>query len=176
MADLTAERARELLAYDPATGELRWRSDCWTGRYGRQLNARSGDVAGHPAKGGCRVGVDGRSYLAHRVAWLITHGRWPSRQIDHANGNPEDNRLANLREATASQNQCNQGLGRNNTTGFKGVTRYRDGRWAARIKRDGREHFLGYFNTPEDAHAAYCAAATRLHGDFANPGGGAHAR
>jgi hypothetical protein len=87
-------------------------------------------------------------------------------QIDHANGITSDNRLCNLRLATASQNHANSRRARNNTSGYKGVSRFRD-KWRANVTKDNRKIFLGLFDAPEAAHAAYCAAATELHGEFA---------
>lgn len=93
---------------------------------------------------------------------------------DHKNGNPLDNRLANLRVCTARENVHNQTLSKRNTSGFKGVSKcVRKGRqrpWIATIAVNGKTHYLGSFFTPEEAHAAYCAAAERLHREFANFG------
>jgi len=101
------------------------------------------------------------------VAWLIHFGQWPERQVDHINGDHADNRISNLRLATGTQNQANKGLQRNNTTGFKGVGYRPDRGFFAIIKKDRKSHYLGQFNTAEEAHAAYCAAAKRLFGEFA---------
>lgn len=101
------------------------------------------------------------------MIWLVHFGEWPSDQIDHANGDGADNRIANLRLATATLNQANKGLQKNNTTGFKGVRRKNDGRYFSVIKKQGKVHYLGLFTEPALAHAAYEAAASRLFGKFA---------
>lgn len=94
--------------------------------------------------------------------------RGDARVGDHINGNGLDNRRSNLRIATPQQNQCNRGKQRNNTTGFKGVYYNKKcDKFAAAIRANKKLHYLGLFSTAEGAHAAYCAAADRLHGDFA---------
>lgn len=88
--------------------------------------------------------------------------------VDHRNGNGLDNRRANLRLATRSQNGANSGLSRRNTSGYKGVSWRSDlGRWHSSIKIDGRSRHLGYFNSREDAAQAYNAAAVEAWGPFA---------
>ena len=85
-------------------------------------------------------------------------------QIDHINGVRCDNRFSNLREATAAENGQNQAVPRHNTSGFMGVHwNRRAGNWQARIMIAGRNKYLGYFDTPEAAHAAYCAAKAKHH-------------
>jgi hypothetical protein len=168
--DLTAEQVREVLDYDPETGALRWkeRSDMrsqWNGRY-----------AGKPA-GGIRpdgyltVCVNYRHMLAHRVAWLHFYGEYPPEHLDHINQCKTDNRIANLREATRSQNQRNRGAARNNALGIKGVhwVKERD-KYCAQIQVEGKNRNLGHYETAEEAYAVYCRAAEKLHGEFANVG------
>lgn len=88
--------------------------------------------------------------------------------IDHRDGNSLNNRRANLRLATHAQNQHNRKAYATNTSGYKGVSYYRPtGKWVARIELKGKCKGLGYFFTPEAAHAAYIAAAKELHGEFA---------
>lgn len=96
--------------------------------------------------------------------------------IDHIDGNTLNNRRNNLRKATISQNGCNRGAQRNNTSGFKGVTWCLTRRkWKARIGLKGKYYDLGRYDTREEAFEAYKAAASRLHGQFANFGGQHHA-
>src|SRR4029450_2313606 len=116
MTELTAERLRELLDYDPETGDFTWKVN--------RRCVRSGSVAGNVncVDGYCYIGVDARRYHAHRLAWLYIKGAWPNDQIDHINGNKADNRFANLRQATHSQNQANGGRYSNNASGYNGVT------------------------------------------------------
>lgn len=159
---ITAEEARQLFSYNPDTGDLRWR----TSRSG----VRNNGVAGYTRRDGYRVVfVNGKLYLAHRVAWAVVNGAWPEIGIDHINGDKTDNRWGNLRLATKSQNGMNRPAQSNNTSGYKGVSRNRK-RWAASIHEDGLKRHLGTFDTPKEAHAAYCRAAVKLHGDFVNTG------
>ena len=89
--------------------------------------------------------------------------------IDHANGDKLDNRRANLRVASITENNRNRPRQRNNTSGFKGV--HWDslrGKWTARIKHDGRSIRVGRFDDIRDAARAYDEAAIRYHGDYAS--------
>lgn len=161
---ISAEEARQLLDYNPETGTFTWR----VGR-GR---ARAGGIAGTPyGRGYTRIQIYGKHYYSHRLAWLIIHGVWPAKYIDHINGDPLDNRLSNLRLATRAENRRNTKRQSNNTSGLKGVIFDKArGKWQARIKIDGYNRHLGYFTAPEEAHAAYCKAAREHYGEFANTG------
>jgi hypothetical protein len=171
---LTFARANELLTYNRRSGLLRWRVDRCTGEYASVLNAKAGDVAGTVrADGRIQIKIDGLFFYAHQLAWLLRSGEWPPEgmTIDHKDGNVANNRWANLRLATRSQNMCNRGKPPNNVSGLKGVSRYRrHGKHSARITVRGRAQLLGYFTHPEEAHAAYREAAKRLHGKFTNFG------
>lgn len=102
--ELTAERARELLDYDKGSGLLRWKA-----RRGSSKD-RSGKVAGCVSKGNHYhlVRVENRMYGAHRLAWLIVTGSWPTFEIDHINRDKTDNRWCNLRDVTHQENMLNQ--------------------------------------------------------------------
>lgn len=110
--------------------------------------------------------VGGRSaheYL-HRALWEKWTGKKPF-QLDHKNGDGLDNRRENIRSATSSQNIGNTGRNSSNTSGYKGVSWLKSrGKWVAKI---GQTRHLGYFDTPEEAHAAYVVAAKARHGEFA---------
>ncbi len=160
---ITYHRLLELLDYDPATGMFRWRV--------KRHRVKAGTVAGclH-GTGYVVISADGQIYLAHRLAWLWMTGKWPSDDIDHANLDRSDNRWSNLREATRSQNRANAPIHAHNKVRLKGVYRAPaklDKPFRAEIRKDGKRYFLGYFKTKEEAHAAYGAAATSLHGEFA---------
>ena len=97
--------------------------------------------------------------------------------VDHRDRNRMNARRDNLRVCTAAENCCNTSIGRNNRSGFKGVSRTADGQaWRARIMRNRKEAWLGRYKTAEDAGRAYDAAAPRFHGQFASPNAGPEER
>lgn len=171
----TPEELRQLLTYDPETGVLTWIKRPVT--MFREGNTSSDAVcrawnknyAGKPAfianSHGYRTGsVFGQRLLAHRVAWAMFHGRWPVAHLDHINGDPSDNRIANLREATNAENMQNLTVHPRNTTGYPGVTFCKTtGRFKAQIRNNMRREYLGLFETAEEAGAAYVEAKRRLH-------------
>jgi transposase len=88
--------------------------------------------------------------------------------VDHINGNTLDNRKNNLRLCTESENAFNRGKSKTNTSGYKGVSWNKHlKKWNATICKKEKNIHLGYYNTPQEAHAAYCEAAKTLHGEFA---------
>ena len=106
------------------------------------------------------IGVNNRAYRAHRLAWLYMYGAWPSSGIDHVDRNPLNNAISNLREATPAQNMANVAA-----TGHTFDTAH--GKFRAQIKADGKNVYLGLFDTAEAASAAYREAAKRIRGKFA---------
>jgi hypothetical protein len=157
---LTQQRLRELLMYDPETGIFTWRV-----RRGGTANA--GTVAGSTdTTGHLQIKIDGKLYLAHRLVWLYVHGYWPSLEIDHRDGEKQNNRLKNLRLATSADNSRNTPAKNTNTSGIKGVSWFK-GRWVAQINVSGKKFYLGRFVEKESAGLAYAEAAHRYHGEFA---------
>lgn len=149
------------LRYDPETG-LFWHR---ARRRGVTIDAPRGTVT---KRGYRSINIGGRLYRAHRLAWFYVHGVWPTAELDHRNLDRDDNRIANLREATSAQNNANCPLRRTNTSGLKGANFDRRAkRWRAAIDINGRRIYLGHFPTKEQAHQAYAEAASRLHGEFA---------
>ena len=113
--------------------------------------------------------VDGKKTGIFMHRFLI--GAPADMLADHINGNGLDNRRGNLRLATSSENRRNSRTPSNNTSGYKGVSwRAKDKKWRASIAVLGKQTQLGHHLTAELAHQAYCEAATKLHGDFANFG------
>lgn len=154
---LTAERLREILDYDPNTG-------IFTRRVRTSNCVQIGDVAGGLCHNYLSVSVDGRRYLAHRLAWLYMYGELdPNLEIDHINGTPTDNRITNLRQVSSRTNKENRHCRRPDTkSGFLGV--YPNGNhWQAKIVVKGCVKCLGTFVTPEEAHEAYLKAKRELH-------------
>lgn len=171
----TPEQLRELLRYEPDTGKLFWKerplSDFKNSRLCNSWNKKYSHKEAFTADNGsgykCSF-IFKSPMKAHRVAWAIYYGKWPSGHIDHANGDKGDNRISNLRVATAFENQWNTPRKPESCSGFKGVTWSKaSSRWRARISAGGKSVWLGLFDTPEAAHAAYCEAAKKYHGEFA---------
>ena len=156
-ADLTAERLREILHYDPETGIFTWRvrtSRC----------VKIGSECSHRGSiGYVVIQILSTPYSAHRLAWLHVTGSWPIGVIDHINGVRDDNRFCNLRDVSNTENLQNRRRPNKNTSsGFLGVHRVADA-WVAQIGVNGRNTHIGIFKTPELAHAAYIEAKKNLH-------------
>lgn len=159
--DLTAQRLRELLHYDPDSGLFTWRIAV------RHSAKKAGDTAGCVVKDGyVVVGVDSHYHKAHRLAWLYSHGVWPAGDIDHMNGNRSDNRLCNLRDASKSMNAQNvHGASKRSKSGLLGVRKFGK-KWRTAIMIDGRVKHLGTFESAEIAHEAYLKVKREIHVGF----------
>lgn len=159
--DLSQARLREVFDYSPDTGLFVWRQ-------APSSRVKIGTIAGRVSHGYRHIALDGKRYAAHRLAWFYVHGVWPKDDMDHINGEKDDNRLANLREATTSQNMANARLSSHNTSGFKGVSwKCGTNKWNAKISHNGVTYHIGYFTTREAAHEAYVIKARELFGEFA---------
>tara|TARA_R110000787_G_scaffold105430_1_gene212847 strand:- start:31 stop:522 length:492 start_codon:yes stop_codon:yes gene_type:complete len=156
---LTQERLKELFHYDPYTG-------VFTRLVRISRNTKVGDIAGRlrNSKGYHYIRLDGKFYYTHRLAWLYMIGEFPSGQIDHINGNKDDNRFTNLRDVSQSTNMQNLRKPRSgNTSGFLGVSwNQQSCNWRAQIRICGKKKYLGGFPTAELAYEAYLTAK-RLH-------------
>lgn len=153
------ERIRSVLDYDQATGVFRWRYD--------RKGVRGGTIAGGIAVHGYwRLHVDGKTWWAHRLAWFYVYGEVPTLEVDHIDGNRSNNAIANLRLATRRQNQINKKMTKAPKSGYRGV-RKQDQKWRADIRIAGVRKYLGVFDTPELASAAYAKEAAKHHGEFA---------
>jgi hypothetical protein len=145
-SNLTAERLRELLHYDPETGVFK--------RF--NFYRRSDEVAGSKTKDRVFIYLDGKLYGAHRLAWLYTHGEWPTNTIDHIDGNPLNNKIKNLRDIPHHANIENVTKPRkHNASGVLGVEKHGKSSWRARLLVGGVKITIGRFKTIEDAHSAY---------------------
>jgi len=165
------ELLRQLLSYESATGRLTWKErepDYFFGKTltpkkrSQKWNARMAGCfadTGIQTKGYRSVVVQNRMFLAHRVVWAIKYSEWPSCDIDHINGDRQDNRISNLRMVDKCLNM--RYVGRQtkpSPTGVVGVFRTKSGNWGARIC--GRQ--IGTFPSFEEAVAARKAEAKRL--------------
>ncbi len=146
---------------------MSWKT--WNGRF-------SGKEAGgphyYPERDAIRwtIKIDKQGIRRHAIVWAIHNGYW-AKEIDHKNRDPSDDRIENLRECTNSQNNANQRRRSDNKSGFKGAYWCNRGkRWCAMISFNGKNKYLGGFDTPEEAHLAYVKAARELFGEFACEG------
>lgn len=146
---VTQSRLKELLRYDKTTGDFYWINS--------MRGIKEGAKAGHlnNSSGYIIVCVDKRSYRAHRLVWLYHYGEWPPDCLDHHNHNRSDNRLENLNPVAKADNQKNLSRNKKNTSGVTGVHYYKAyGKWSAGIVVNKKKHFLGYFDSIEDAAKA----------------------
>lgn len=156
---LNHEDLLDFLSYDPNTGIFRWIKG--------RVNINIGDIAGSIDGGGYwQIKLFGECYAGHRLAWLYFYGVWPEKFIDHINGDKTDNRIANLREATQSQNMANSKISRNNTSGIKGVAKLKDGRYRAYITHERKRIDIGIYLTVSEAAKAREKMGRKLKGQF----------
>lgn len=153
---ITAERLREVVVYDPATGVFTWVIT-------RSSRARAGDIAGAMTQHGyLTVCIDYGRYYLHRLAWLWAYGAWPSKNIDHIDGDRTNNSLSNLRDVSQMINAQNTKHARN-ASGLMGVYMASANCWVASLCVNRKKVHIGCFRTPELAHKAYLEAKRRLH-------------
>ena len=166
LGDLDGNTARRQFRYDPNSGKLTWlfdpdKSVWWNSRY-------ANTSAGSTRKDGyVQVFAAGKLRLAHRIIWVYVNDVIPNGlTVDHVNGNPNDNRICNLRLATPTENQFNRRNAKNKLlpkgVGFNASR----GLFRARIRIAGKQVTLGFFQTVAEASAAYAKFATDVHGKF----------
>lgn len=155
--ELTQERLKDLLHYDPETGIFNWLSRM-------SSKTPAGAIAGTlNSRGYVTITLNGKKLLAHRLAWLYMYGYLPPLKLDHKNRVRTDNRLANLRLATNQQNSLNQTVRRDNTSGIRGVSFDRSrGKWRAHVGLNGKHVNLGRFESSHAASEARRAAEVRF--------------
>lgn len=152
----TREELMQVLSYDPETGIFRWKVSWKHMREGKEITNTC--VAGYG-----RVKFQGKAYKLHRLAWLFHHGEWPKGHIDHINRVKNDNRIVNLRDVSPARNMRNQGMYSTNKSGAKGVYWFH-GKWVAYQKLNYKVHYLGRFDTVEEASKV--VNKFRLENDF----------
>jgi hypothetical protein len=157
---MNTEKLKSLLRYDPDTGNLYW------------IAKGKGKIKKKPAgtklhSGYIGVLIEGRRYQAHRLAWALHTGSWPTDQIDHINGVKTDNRISNLREATNAQNGKNLSLSSVNTSGVAGVCFDKEtNKWRAGIKVNHKQICLGRYKTFAEAVCARKLAEIKYFGEW----------
>jgi hypothetical protein len=127
---------------------------------------QKGAVAGIVQKNGRRyIKINGKSYLAHRLVWLWYYGEWPEGQIDHKDGNPDNNRIENLRIAKNQvEQQQNQKIRKDNISGHPGVSWFKTrNKWVAYINLNKKRIHLGYFDSYEDACVSHAHGKVKYH-------------
>lgn len=146
------------LAYDAETGVFTWI---------KSLNAKAkvGAVAGTVTHEGYRrIRLHGRTMCAHRLAWFFTHGELPEAEIDHVDGNRDNNAIKNLRACLPHENHQNRTVMATNKTGYLGVSAVKNTKkYLATIMTEGRTYRLGHFDDPHTAAQAYANAKASLH-------------
>jgi hypothetical protein len=162
---ITQKQLKSKLSYSPIVGVFEWRTA------GRRIT--QGGLAG----GVCRdsgyvvIGVMGKNYLAHHLAWLYMTGDWPEMDIDHKDGDRSNNAFSNLRLATKRQNQWNKAISPLNSSGEKGVSFDKSTqKWRGQVGLGDKRVHVGLFKTKEEATAAVRERRQELHGEFANHG------
>jgi hypothetical protein len=161
----TQELLHMWLDYNQDTGIFHWKEEP---RRGISLKGKQAGWATPTGYWFIKLGKFADGFGAHRLAWLYVYGEWPSFQVDHVDGNRQNNAIANLRLATPSQQGANSKTKKK--IGLKGA--FRDKRlkgkpWYSEIKVNGHRISLGRFATEQEAHEAYCAAASEHFGEFA---------
>jgi hypothetical protein len=163
LSGVTAEEVKRLFDYDPDTGVFTRKA--FPSKY---THGPIGVPVGWYIKGYLNVCIRRKNYRLCRLAWLYVYGTWPSNQIDHINGVRDDDRIANLRDATNQQNTRNSARQRDNTSGTTGVYWHKRGLvWVASIRVSGKLIHLGTFKDYEDAVSARKTAEERYFGEFA---------
>ena len=146
------EKLRHLFNYDPDTGVFTWKNPK------RNSSHKPGDLAGHISRGYRLLRVDNTNYFAQRIAWMYVYGEDPGElMLDHINTNTDDNRLINLRLVTRQEN----GFNRPTTKGYYWLKCAR--KYKACIVVNGKQIYLGLYDTAEEARQAYLDAKETYH-------------
>lgn len=147
----------ELFEYNKDSGVIKWKI--------AQGSKKAGSIAGRFNEGRIDVTYKKRHYKAHRIAWAIFYGNWPCGEIDHIDGNALNNAIENLRDVSKTVNMQNRKKSTmNNSSQRLGVSWHaKDQKWRARITIDGKQKWLGNFDSPDDAFQRYLSEKRKMH-------------
>ena len=161
---ITHDELIRTLSYDESTGVFRWLVN--------RKKAKVGNIAGSKCTNGyLKFTINGKCYLAHRVAWFYVKGKWPDDEIDHINCIKTDNRICNLREASRNENSWNKKIQQNNASGVKGVYWCKEvGKWRAMCRVNGTKYSIGFFSDINDAAIALRNYRNKNHKNFSRNG------
>lgn len=161
---ITQTELKELLHYDQDTGIFTWLKS--------KGNIKANILAGYKDnKKYIHIKVNNKTYLAHRLAWLYMYGEIPNTYIDHIDGNPENNKISNLRLASKNENQWNRKVNKNSTSKVKNIWfDKKRNKFAVVIQANNKQKMIGRFNTLEEAIIASNEARLKYHGDYSNNG------
>jgi len=153
---LSIERLRQVLRYEPETGDFYW---IHRDTDQKKLGLNASIVRSH---GYLNICIDSQYYYTHRLAWFYVHGEWP-KVIDHINGDKTDNRIENLRSVDQRCNVQNVlKVRKHNDSGVLGARKTKYG-FQTSVRIDGKNHYLGHYKTAEEAHNVYLKAKRELH-------------
>lgn len=154
---LTQAQLKERYTYCPLTGLFTRRVAC--GRHMAGVIAGSLDVHGY-----VQLRIGRKNYKGHHLAWLYVYGELPTQALDHVDLNRSNNAIWNLRYLTPQQHVQHRGRNKNNSSGYRGVSRCKmTGRWIAQLKVNYKCVWLGRHDTPEAAYEAYRQGAAKYH-------------
>ena len=156
--DVTQEELKKKLIYYPEEGYFIW--------------SKLGNVAGWTRKDGYSfIRLNNKLYRTHRLAWLYMYGSFPKNEIDHIDGNPNNNRINNLRLSNSTQNKCNTRLRKDSTSGAKGIHWYKAyEKWQVKLTYNKKTINLGYFKDFFEACCVVASERNKIHKEFANHG------
>jgi hypothetical protein len=143
----------ELISYTEAVNLFRL--DPITGNLYRRYRGAESLIQATTPNGYIVCMVRRKQYQAHRIAWLLTHGKWPDHHIDHINGIKTDNRPFNLRDVP-------QAINNQNTRKARGYSEIK-GRYVVTVGLDKTQNYIGSYETSAQARAAYIAAKRAMH-------------
>lgn len=159
--EITQELLKEIFHYDEESGNLIYKVSLYKKNMVGKVAGRLGSL------GYVAINLNGKLYRAHRLIWMYVYGYFPPNHIDHINLIKHDNRLINLREATACENATNKEKQKNNKSGYKGVHWNKSTKkWVSQCKTNGIRHCLGSFDSAELAYNAYREFVRKNCGEF----------